>query len=43
VGEGAVIDDQFNTTDVSIVVRTDLITEKYFRHYEREWRDATAG
>lgn len=43
VGDGAVIDHQFNTTDVSIVVRTDLITEKYFRHYEREWRDATAG
>jgi putative hemolysin len=43
VGDGAVIDDQFNTTDVSIVVRTDLITEKYFRHYEREWRDAATA
>lgn len=38
VGEGAVIDDQFNTTDISIVVQTDLVTEKYYRHYEREAR-----
>jgi putative hemolysin len=35
VGEGAVVDHQFNTTDVSIVVKTDLITDKYLRHYER--------
>jgi len=35
VGDGAVIDRQFNTTDVCIVVKTDLITEKYYRHYER--------
>jgi putative hemolysin len=35
VGDGAVIDRQFNTTDVCIVVKTDLITDKYFRHYER--------
>ncbi|PWS38623.1 hemolysin-like protein [Falsiroseomonas bella] len=35
VGDGAVIDAQFNTTDVCIVVKTDLITDKYFRHYER--------
>lgn len=35
VGDGAVLDPQFNTTDVCIVVKTDLITDKYFRHYER--------
>lgn len=35
VGEGAVVDPQFNTTDVSVVVKTDLVTEKYFKHYER--------
>ena len=35
VGDGAVIDTQFNTTDVAIVVRTDLVTERYLRHYER--------
>jgi putative hemolysin len=40
VGDGAVIDHQFNTTDVAIVVKTDLITDKYYRHYERQLRDA---
>lgn len=35
VGDGAVIDAQFNTTDVCIVVKTDLVTEKYAKHYER--------
>jgi putative hemolysin len=39
VGDGAVIDREFNTTDISIVVKTDLITEKYSRHYERVIRD----
>jgi putative hemolysin len=38
VGEGAVIDRQFNTTDIAVVVQTDLVTEKYYRHYERESR-----
>lgn len=38
VGDGAVVDQQFNTTDVSIVVKTDLVTERYYRHYERERR-----
>lgn len=38
VGDGAVVDHQFNTTDVSIVVKTDLVTEKYFKHYERTVR-----
>jgi putative hemolysin len=35
VGDGAVIDHQFNTTDVAVVVKTELVTEKYMRHYER--------
>lgn len=35
VGDGAVIDTQFNTTDVCVVVKTELVTEKYSRHYER--------
>ncbi len=38
VGEGAVIDRQFNTTDIAVVVQTDLVTEKYYRHYERDAR-----
>jgi putative hemolysin len=39
VGDGAVIDAQFNTTDVCIVVKTDLVTEKYYRHYERRSKE----
>ncbi|HYD05046.1 MAG TPA: GNAT family N-acyltransferase [Reyranella sp.] len=35
VGDGAVIDAEFNTTDVFIIVKTELVTEKYMRHYER--------
>ncbi|WP_376087526.1 GNAT family N-acetyltransferase [Roseomonas sp. CCTCC AB2023176] len=36
VGDGAVVDRQFNTTDVCIVVKTDLVTRKYLKHYERK-------
>lgn len=39
VGDGAVIDNQFNTTDVAVVVKSDLITAKYYRHYERQSRE----
>ncbi|MCC7272166.1 MAG: GNAT family N-acetyltransferase [Alphaproteobacteria bacterium] len=39
VGDGAVIDEQFNTTDICIVVKTDLVTEKYLKHYERKSRE----
>jgi putative hemolysin len=38
VGDGAVVDRQFNTTDVSVIVKTDLITDKYVKRYEKEWR-----
>jgi len=34
IGDGAVIDHQFNTIDVCVVVKTDLVTERYTRHYE---------
>jgi putative hemolysin len=40
VGDGAVIDAQFNTTDIAVVVKTDMVTESYYRHYERRVRDA---
>jgi L-ornithine Nalpha-acyltransferase len=40
VGDGAVIDRQFNTTDVAVLVKSDLITDKYYRHYERRLREA---
>jgi len=33
VGDGAVIDHQFNTTDVCIIVKTDLMTRRYQKHY----------
>ncbi len=41
VGDGAVIDPQFNTTDVAVIVKTDLVTAKYTRHFERQNRDAS--
>jgi putative hemolysin len=39
VGDGAVIDEQFNTTDICILVKTNLVTAKYSRHYERKCKD----
>jgi len=33
IGAGAVIDYDYNTTDVSIVVKTDLVTDKYASRY----------
>ncbi|MGE3714853.1 MAG: GNAT family N-acetyltransferase [Alphaproteobacteria bacterium] len=33
IGNGAVIDPDYNTTDVSIVVKTDRVTEKYAQRY----------
>ncbi len=38
VGDGAVIDHQFNTTDVAIVVKTDLVAQRYHKHFERSTR-----
>ncbi len=35
IGAGAVIDPEYNTTDVSIVVKTELVTEKYAQRYGR--------
>ncbi len=40
VGQGAVVDRQFGTTDVCIIVKTDLITERYFKHYIRAEQQA---
>ena len=36
VGDGAVVDYQFNTTDVCIIVPTEKVTSRYIRHYERK-------
>lgn len=35
VGDGAVIDRQFQTTDVCIIVKTELVTARYVNHYNR--------
>jgi len=46
VGDGAVVDAQFHTTDVCIVVKTDWVTGRYYRHYTRDEspdKEATAG
>lgn len=36
IGEGAVIDHQFNTIDVCIVVETENLSKKYRSHYQRD-------
>ncbi|SDG23543.1 ornithine-acyl[acyl carrier protein] N-acyltransferase [Limimonas halophila] len=36
VGDGAVVDQDFNTTDVCVVVKTDLVTDRYVRHLTRD-------
>jgi putative hemolysin len=43
VGEGAVVDSQFGTTDVCIVVKTELVTDRYYRHYTRDDADRGEG
>lgn len=35
IGDGAVIDPNFNTTDVCIVAQTNLVTARYKKHFER--------
>jgi putative hemolysin len=39
VGDGAVVDHQFNTTDVCVIVKTDQLTAKYDRRYRRTLPD----
>ncbi len=34
VGDGAVIDEQFNTIDVCIIMPTYMITDKYVKHFD---------
>lgn len=36
VGDGAVIDHQFNTIDVCVVVETEKVTGKYIRHFTKD-------
>jgi len=43
IGNGAVIDRQFNTIDVCIVVQTSLMTERYRKYYERKIQKSMPG
>lgn len=43
IGDGAVIDEQFNTTDVFIVVQTHLLADRYRKHYERKIQKTIVG
>ena len=36
VGDGAVLDKQFDTIDICIVLKTDLVTRRYREHYESD-------
>ncbi|MAH05140.1 MAG: GNAT family N-acyltransferase [Pseudomonadota bacterium] len=36
IGEGAIIDHNFNTIDVCIILPTHLVTERYLKHYQRK-------
>ena len=33
IGDGAVVDEQFNTTDVCVILETARVTRRYLRHY----------
>ena len=36
VGEGAVVDYKFGTTDICVVVRTDAVAKRYLKRYRRD-------
>ena len=41
IGDGAVLDKQFGTTDIFIVLKTDQVTKRYRSHYELDKPDLT--
>lgn len=43
IGEGAVIDHQFNTTDICVLMQTHMVTKRYRRHYERKIQRTLPG
>lgn len=43
IGDGAVVDEQFNTIDVSVVVKMKMVSERYRRHYGRKVANFDAG
>ncbi|WP_288903398.1 GNAT family N-acyltransferase [uncultured Sneathiella sp.] len=40
IGDGAVIDHEFNTIDVCVIVETENVTSKYIRHFSRDRRES---
>jgi len=36
VGQGAVVDPDFGTTDICMIVRTKTVTQRYLNHYRRD-------
>lgn len=36
IGDGAVIDPQFNTTDVCIIAQSHMVTSRYKKHFDRK-------
>ncbi|MEX0582043.1 MAG: hypothetical protein WD185_00110, partial [Sneathiella sp.] len=43
IGDGAVIDHQFNTIDVCVIVETENVTSKYIRHFSRDRKEKAAA
>lgn len=43
IGDGAVVDTQFNTTDVCVIMQTHQVTARYRRHYERKIQKTLPG
>lgn len=43
IGDGAVIDTQFNTTDVFVMMPTEIIAQRYRNHYERKLQKPLPG
>lgn len=43
IGDGAVIDEQFNTTDVCILMQTSMVSSRYRKHYERKINKSLGG
>ena len=41
IGEGAVLDKQFGTTDIVIVLKTEQVTQRYRSHYELDKSNIT--
>lgn len=43
IGDGAVIDEQFNTTDVCVILQTARLTQRYVRHYRDQFGSREAA